>query len=394
MTRRSLVAVVAMAIATLLALVRPIDAWALDRTFAGSAQIDYMLVPTAREANARFLGFDGFKLEATTKLTVDFSERFSANVKVCYGCHGFEMDMAYFDYRVADALSFRFGRFSPSFGSFNIRHDPANHRLVDKPLAYDMGRMLRMRSWNLGVLPSPFPDNGVEISGSIALAESATFDYALHAVSGFKAGDRPLDIDFTQSRAGNFYYVDNNGRPAVGGRALLTLRLDERSDVSVGASTMYGTYDPQNQITYTIIGSDVSLRIVRTNFRVEYLARRQELDTSDPTRLRYVLVPDGDFFVKHGAYAEVEHPLTSVIDGVARVDGLLRTGNVPASTMTEPDGGLSHRSNIVRFTLGTTISLDRSLRLKASAAYWRFTDFDSQGKDAAVSLHLGAVGSF
>ena len=173
MTRRSLVAVVAMAIATLLALVRPIDAWALDRTFAGSAQIDYMLVPTAREANARFLGFDGFKLEATTKLTVDFSERFSANVKGCYGCHGFEMDMAYFDYRVADALSFRFGRFSPSFGSFNIRHDPANHRLVDKPLAYDMGRMLRMRSWNLGVLPSPFPDNGVEISGSIALAARA-----------------------------------------------------------------------------------------------------------------------------------------------------------------------------------------------------------------------------
>ena len=111
-------------------------------------------------------------------------------------------------------------------------------------------------------------------------------------------------------------------------------------------------------------------------------------------RLHAVLVPDGDFFVKHGAYAEVEHPLTSVVDAVARVDGLLRTGNVPASSVTEPDGGSSHQSNILRFTLGSTISLDRSLRLKTSAAYWRFTDFDSQGKDAAISLHLGAVGSF
>jgi len=46
-----------------------------------------------------------------------------------------------------------------------LRHDPANHCLSDKPLAYDMGRMLRLRDWNLGVLPSPFPDNGVEASG-------------------------------------------------------------------------------------------------------------------------------------------------------------------------------------------------------------------------------------
>ena len=83
--------------------------------------------------------------------------KISANMKVCYGCHGFEADMMYFDVRVADELNFRVGRFSPSFGAFNLRHDPANHRLSDKPLPYDMGRMLRMRQWNMSVLPEPVP---------------------------------------------------------------------------------------------------------------------------------------------------------------------------------------------------------------------------------------------
>jgi len=59
-------------------------------------------------------------------------------VKVCYGCHGFEVGMAYFDFRVVDELNFRVGRFIPAFGDFPLRHDPANHRTSDKPLAYDM----------------------------------------------------------------------------------------------------------------------------------------------------------------------------------------------------------------------------------------------------------------
>jgi hypothetical protein len=389
MMRRSIFVAAVILVASLVALVAP-EAWAVERTFAGSVQADYHFVPTAREANARFLGFDGFTLEAAVKLTVDFSEHFSANVKVCYGCHGFEMDMAYLDYRVADALNFRFGRFSPSFGAFNIRHDPANHRLSDKPLPYDMGRMLRWRGWNGSVLPSPFPDNGLEVNGAVALGEAATIDYAAYAVAGFRAGEAPLDVDFTLSRQS--FYVDNNGRPTVGGRLALTVRLGDESDATAGASTMHGTYDPSNSLAYTIVGGDLSLRVSRTNVRFEYLARRTEMDTSDPTRLRYVVIDD--FFVKHGAYAEIEQPITSMLDAIARVDGMLWTGNVPASAATSPDGGLHHKSSIARFTLGTTISLDRSLRLKTSASYWRFNDEDGQGKEVALGFHLGAVGSF
>src|SRR4051794_8288457 len=170
--------------ALLLVLMFVTSARALERNFAGSAQIDYNFVPTVRSAKAFPNGFDGFTTELAGKLAVDFSEHVSANLKVCYGCHGFEADMMYFDFRVGDALNFRAGRFSPSFGAFNLRHDPANHRTSDKPLPYDMGRMLRMRDWNLGVLPSPFPDNGLEVNGTTWLApNSLQLDYALYAVT-------------------------------------------------------------------------------------------------------------------------------------------------------------------------------------------------------------------
>ena len=113
-------------LSTLLALATMLAAWsayAVDRNFAGSAQVDYFFVPTAggnlNEGDAPgHYGFDGFTIEASEKVAVDVSEHLSANVKVCFGCHGFELDMAYADYRFADELNIRAGRFSPSFGAF------------------------------------------------------------------------------------------------------------------------------------------------------------------------------------------------------------------------------------------------------------------------------------
>ena len=176
---RSHFLVIVALIAAVFAMVSP--ARAVEHTFSGSAQIDYLAVPTAPSADANGGTndtFDGFTFEAAAKVAVDITKHLSANVKLCYGCHGFELDMAYFDLRLFDELNFRVGRFSPSFGSFNLRHDPANQKLSDKPLPYDMGRMLRRTEWNGGVLPSPFPDNGAEVNGTHWFGSSAQLDYA------------------------------------------------------------------------------------------------------------------------------------------------------------------------------------------------------------------------
>jgi hypothetical protein len=381
-------AAIVFALATLAAVVTP--ASALERNFAGSAQLDYHFVPTARDAKAFPSTFDGFTTEFAGKLAVDFSEHVSANMKVCYGCHGFEADMMYFDIRVADELNFRVGRFSPSFGAFNLRHDPANHRLSDKPLPYDMGRMLRMRQWGMSVLPSPFPDNGIEINGTKFIGQSLQLDYAVYGVTGFKADTRPLDIDFKLSRTPASYYVDNNARPTVGGRVSLTYKLGEASDTTLGASSMFGTYDPDNQQTYLILGADASLRLDKTNIRVEYLSRRTSFDTSDRTVFKYVVADRlGDFSMKHGAYAEIEQALTPELDLIGRVDGMYRVGNVEAASE------LSRRSSVFRYTLGTAYAIERGLRLKFSTELWEFSNRDAlSGRKLELSMHAALAGSF
>lgn len=383
---RSIVVVVAVLLGVVFALASP-AAWAVDRTVSGSAQVDYFLVPTERDANASAIGFDGFTTEANLKLAVDVSEHLSANIKLCYGCHGFEADMAYFDYRVIDELNVRAGRFSPSFGAFNPRHDPANHGMSDKPLPYDMGRMLRRTTWNEGVLPSPFPDNGIEANGTHWLGDKAQLDYAAYLVSGFKANENALDLDFTQSRS--IYYVDDNSRPTGGGRASLTVALSANSDATVGVSGMYGTFDPLNRHSYGIFGGDLSLRFGQTNVRLEYLVRRQEFDVSDPTVFKYALASrNGDFFVKHGAYVEVEQPVSGRVTMLARIDGLYRDGNVAATSE------LSRHSDVERATLGTLVTIERGLRVKASTEAYRFSDADGSGKTAEVGVHLALVGVF
>src|SRR5690606_24769198 len=143
--------------------------------------------------------------------------------KVCFGCHGFELGMAFADVRVSDELNFRVGRFNPSFGEFPIRHDPANHATVDKPLPYDMGRMLRLREWNMSVLPIPYVDNGIEVNATHWFGDSAQLDYSAYAVGGFRGSNDGTAFDFVQSRSAALYYVDNNRQPALGGRIALTV---------------------------------------------------------------------------------------------------------------------------------------------------------------------------
>jgi len=388
--RSSLLLVVAL-LAAILAVASP--ARAIDRTFAGSAQVDYLAVPTqpSGDANAGTNNaMDGFTFEAGMKVAVDISSHLSANVKVCYGCHGFEIDMAYFDLRVSDELNFRVGRFSPSFGAFNLRHDPANQKLSDKPLPYDMGRMLRNIGWGYSVLPSPFPDNGLEVNGTHWFGSRAQLDYAAYAVAGFRTtGAGALDLNFPLSRSYPYaYYVDNNARPAGGARLALTLKPGESSDLTLGASGMGGTYDDQNSLSYLILGGDASLRVDRTNLRAEYLVRRTEFSTADPALLKYV-VPgsQGDYFTKHGAYVEIEQPVVRDLDAVARVDGMLRVGNVAAGST------LTNRSWMLRETLGLAYSIERNLRLKASVEYYEFSEADLSGNTRDLGIHLGVAGT-
>jgi hypothetical protein len=381
MRRHILPAAVALAAAA----VTPSLAEELERNFAGSVQLDYMAVPT--EQVARQQALDGATVELSLKLAMGYGEHVSSNVKVCVACHGLEVGMAFFDLRVADELNIRVGRFTPAFGEFPLRHDPANHRTSDKPLPYDMGRMLRLTEWNLGVLPAPWVDNGIELGGTHFFGDAVQVDYAAYAVGGPRASSDAFDFDYRQSRTAESYYIDNNSRPALGGQLAVTI-IDRDASINLGASAMSGTYDPDRQLEFVVAGAQASVRTAHGTLRAEYLIRRTEMALGDDPAMRFRYGPGADgmfdpFVVRDGFYTELEVPVGRRVDLVARWDGLRRRGNV---VRTSP---LRSESGLLRYTAGGSVVLKGALRLKVAGELYDFSDFDDE-----VVVHTGIAGPF
>jgi len=353
------------------------------RTFAGSLQLDYLAVPT--ESPARRFTLDGATVELSLKLSVDVSDNISTSVKVCFACHGFEAGLAFVDLRAADELHLRVGRMTPAFGAFPLRHDPANHRTSDKPLPYDMGRMVHRDAWNEGILPTPWVDNGVELGGTHFL-EHGQLDYAIYAMSGPKGNADAADFDFTQSRSGEQYYVDNNSQPIVGGRLAGSMELRGHGTLALGGSVMAGTYDPDAKLAFYIAGIDAAVDLHWLVVRGEYLVRRTEMALgSDPaTRFKFGPGADGrfsDFFVKDGFYIEAELPVDRV-ELLARWDGMRRIGNVLATSQLDSD------TSLLRYTGGVAVRFG-TLRVKGSVELYDFSELGSE-----VALHLGMATPF
>lgn len=360
------------------------------RTIAGSLQLDYLAVPTS--SHIRETTLDGMTAELSLKMSIDFTNNASATVKVCFACHGFEAAAAFIDLRAADELSVRVGRLTPEFGSFPQRGDPANHRTNDKPLPYDMGRMLHHTDWNEGILPAPWVDNGVELRGT-RFVDVGRVDYAAYILSGPKGAADATDLDFVASREPNSYYVDNNSEPVFGARLAGAADLDsEGHGITFGASFMTGRYDPARHLAFLIAGADVVANLDGIVIRAEYLARRTDMAIgADPaTRWKYGPGSDGrydDHFVKHGFYAEAEVPIDRV-DAFARFDGLLRFGNVLAAPGAT-SSALTSSSKLFRYTAGAAIRLIDNVRLKASAEYYQFSDLPDE-----LALHLAVATPF
>jgi len=355
-----------------------------ERNFAGSIQLDYMAIPT--ESVGRDIALDAATAEVSLKVTQDFGDRLTASVKLCVGCHGVETGMAFFDLRISDELSFRVGRFTPQFGSFPIRHDPANHRTSDKPLPYDMGRMLRLTDWNMGVMPSPWVDNGVELSGAHFFSEAVQLDYAAYAIGGPRAANDAVDFDYKLSRSGEAYYVDNNSRPTLGAHLALNV-LHGSTTVTGGASGMFGTYDPLNKLHFQVAGAHLIFQVSRIFLRTEYVMRRTEMALGDDPAARFKYGPGKNgkydpYFLKQGFYAELEVPVTDRLDLVARWDGLRRQGNVLRTSELRSD------SAVLRYTLGGSFKVRGATRIKLSGELYDFSDFANE-----IAIHLALAGA-
>ncbi|MGQ0504496.1 MAG: hypothetical protein ACT4TC_04190 [Myxococcaceae bacterium] len=351
-----------------------------DINVSGSAYADYWYLSSD---SARKNALSGFTPEASLKIEVDMHESLSLSARVCFGCHGLEVDRAHIDFTPTPAFNIQAGRIGVPFGEMSIRYDPTSHRSVSKPLIYEMGRMAYYgrNAFNLGVVPQPFVDTGFVLYGQVWMGENVQLWYGAYAVAGMKGEN---DFDYISMRTP--YYVDNNLQPAGGGRLVLTFSSSTPGavfkDFSLGLSGMHGRYDSQRQRKYTAFGADASLRVGPLTLRGEAAWIRFDIDPTVPGYRYQIIDP---FVEKGGFFAEAEHPLSRWLVILYRFDMLRRAG-VPL-----PDSNplLSPDSRIYRYTQSVQFLLADSVYAKAAYEYWWLNDFPS-----FHSIHFGVGGSF
>ena len=351
-----------------------------DVNVAGSV---YLNQPSLLGSHDAALGatMRGMNAETSLKLVADVSDHLSASVKVCHGCHGMSLDQAHVDWVTSDAFGVRAGRFPVPFGEFYLRHDPANHRSASKPLPYEMGRMLRRNSFNLTVLPEPYPDNGVELFGTLR-GDTMELAYSAYAVAGLKGNASTGDLDFVRSRLEPF--ADNNRTPAVGGRLVLAffdLPIEAWRWFAIGVSVMSGAYDDEGDLRYLLGSLDLYARVGRLNLRSELLFRRTDLP-NNPAAFRTDLV-DG-FTQREGFYVQADGPVNQWVEWLARVDGFRRAGPLTLNSPLETE-----ETHILRYTAGVNLLPTTGLTFKINYEYWQFADFADE-----QILHTGIVGTF
>ncbi len=327
-----------------------------DVILAGSASLDYRLVSgAAPPTNPSPLGISGMTFELAQKVVVDVGHGVSFTVKACGGCHGLEVDQGFGELHVRRFFNVRAGRLNVPVGEFTVRHDPTNFSTPSKPLPFAMGDMLQYgrTAFNLGIVPAPAVDNGVEVFGSFGLGKHVSLDYTVSLIKGL-AGDN--DLDFARSRV----WVDNNRTPAVAARVVLT-----GPDWSFGASGTAGAYDSKDSLWYTIAGLEAYARLGIVTLRAEALARRTDLD---PTATGYPFQLIDAWFLKAGWYAQADVQLHRLVTLVLRSDGLHRFGiPLPDSELTTTSAGVQ------RQTVAAFVRANDFVAFKADYELWTFT---------------------
>ena len=114
----------------------------------------------------------------------------------------------------------------------------------------------------MGVLPAPYVDNGIEIDGTHWFGYTLQLDYAAYAVGGLRGDNDGLDIDFIQQRAALPLLRRQQlaaGRAADGSRARSTSPTATLT-FTIGASGMWGWYDPNHELSLRASAASTSTR--------------------------------------------------------------------------------------------------------------------------------------
>jgi hypothetical protein len=257
------------------------------------------------------------------------------------------------------------GRFIAPFGAFSAQVNPGVYRTVSKPLIFNMGQ--RAHDGDIGdvVLPLPYADEGVLLSVAAPICdfgkEKVTTTLDVYAVNGL-IGDQN-GIDFDRSRD----LLDNNSRPAWGGRATVGT-----SFLRLGSSITGGQFNDTpfagpffGPMKYLIYGFDLTARYKDLfRFQAEYARRNNDrFDTNNNVLVREHV---------QGVYAEAECRLIekSPLSFLGRYDWLGRGSPLPVSGSAIPTGTFS----VNRLTVGVNYAFSGRSLLMLNYERWFIPD--------------------
>ncbi len=228
-----------------------------------------------------------------------------------------ELEYAQLDYAFDDYLSFVGGKFLLPLGTFPEKLHPAwINKMPTLPLVYTgVGQMMH----DTGIVP--FSDIGAQALGGVHIGQrDAVFTYAGYLVNGaydFEHSDDTGKDQFSFEK-GNDYL---NGSPSGGGRVAVFYPWSPYHDVEVGFSGQIGTWDKNNELSWSAMVGDAALHLgPYTEVRGEYVHTWGE-------------TPDKGTLEPEGAFAQVAYklaglqldlPLISNFEAVFRYDYLDR----------------------------------------------------------------------
>jgi len=339
-----------------------------DWTVSGTLYTDFSAVH-ADKHQRNPIPEEGIFGEYSVGGVYNLDKHMSVTIRACMGCHEFQFQSAYADVELTEQWTFRVGRLPVPFGGFSRRTNPAHFESGTKPLPYIMGGMVREREFNMGIVPAPFVDNGASVTGKFWITKSATLTLEAGVVRGLKGFT--TDFDYVVTRD----LEDNNGEPAGAVRALVNA-----DPVTAGASVMYGRYDPDGELAYTMFSVEASVKVGDWNVRLEGIVR--ETDFLTPTlsedtsrRTGYIVQVDGPIVESWRAFL--------LFDGL-KVEDLFLSAAGPVSFQTP--NTTDDSNTITRVAGGFVYSARPGLIVKGSVEFWDPSDFDE-----ALVFHLGVV---
>jgi hypothetical protein len=284
----------------------------------------------------------------------------SANLRVCWGCHGLELEEAALAWRPLPVFSVRAGRLNVHAGSFNARHDFNTRATLTKPLTRMMGGMVRQTEFNQGVLPAPYVDNGVNA------ALELDFGAAAMRLDGYVlAGLKGVGNDIAFDRSRNF--PDNNGEPSFGATFGLETPL-----LSLHLAYLWGNYDADARRSYQIASADFGARLGPVTLEGEIAWRQTQFTRAGS--------PGGeDQFWKWGWWLQADWNIVDTLRLTLAADSLNVKGIYLASFGPTPNAALAvtdDNNRVIRGTLGLSYTTVGGVLLRLSGEYWEFSDFN------------------